>query len=77
MDVRRTLALLLTAVFCSGALTFSALMPAPELDPLAPLGPLGGFDAPLSEEPAMMLPLQQQALAAMIELQAAHGAHTD
>jgi len=72
MDVRRKLALLLTAAVCSLALTLSALMPAPDIDdPLAPIGPLALLDDSQPPDPAMMGPLHREASAALDALQAA------
>lgn len=77
MEFRRKLALLLMAVIWSVALMIPAMMLAPDGDdPLAPLGPLARLDNPPSAaEPAMMLPLRRQALAALSELQAAPASH--
>jgi hypothetical protein len=73
MHVRRTLAVLLTAAVCSFALTLSALTPAHEtLDPLAPLEPVTGFDAPLPADPVLIAALHAEASAALSRLQAAH-----
>lgn len=72
MNVRHKLALLLSAVVWSVALTIPALMQAPEtIDPLAPIGPLAGFN--FQPAPVQPLPpaLQQQASAALVTLQAA------
>jgi hypothetical protein len=76
MDVRRTLAVLLTAAVCSFALTLSTLMPAHEtldpLDPLEPLAPLASLDAPLPADPVVIAALHAEASAALSRLQAAH-----
>ena len=76
MNVHRKLALLLAAVVWSVALTIPALMSAPQLDdPLAPIGPLAGFD--FQPAPVQPLPpaLQRRASAALSELQAASASH--
>ncbi len=73
MDVRRKLAVLLTVAVSSLALALPALMPAQDsIDPLAPIGPLASLDAPQPSDPVMMLPLRQEASAALSALQAAH-----
>jgi hypothetical protein len=72
MNVRRKLALLLAAAVWSVVLTIPALMTAPELDdPLAPIGPLARLDIPPPPDEALMLPLRQQASAALSALQIA------
>jgi hypothetical protein len=77
MEIRRKLALLLAVAVWTVALMIPAMMLAPDGDdPLAPLGPLASLDNPLpAAEPAMMLPLHRQALAALNELQAASASH--
>lgn len=69
MNTRRKLALLLAAVVWSVMLMIPALMSAPKtIDPLAPLGPLAGFD--FQPAPAQPFPpaLQQQTSAALTGL---------
>jgi hypothetical protein len=78
MNVRRKLALLLAAAVWSVVLTIPALMTAPEWDdPLAPIGPLAGFDFQPAPVQPLPLALQQQASAALTELQAASAARTE
>jgi hypothetical protein len=53
-------------------------MTAPEWDdPLAPIGPLAGFDFQPAPVQPLPLALQQQASAALTELQAASAARTE
>ena len=78
MNVRRKLALLLTAAVWSVVLVIPALVSGPAtIDPLAPIGPLAGFD--FQPAPVQPLPpaLQQQASAALTELRAASAARTE
>jgi hypothetical protein len=78
MNVRRKLALLLTAAVWSVVLVIPALMSAPvPIDPLAPIGPLAGFDFQPAPEQPFPLALQRQAGAALSELQAASTARTE
>jgi len=68
MQVRRPYAWLVLAGYLSLALAIPALTPAlPEPDALPPIAPL--LLADNSDDEAMMLPLRQQASAAMHELQ--------
>ncbi len=78
MNVRRKLALMLTAAVWSVVLVIPALMSAPAtIDPLAPIGPLAGFDfLPAPEQPPPPA-LQQQASAALSALQGASAARTE
>jgi len=72
MNVRRKLALLLTAAVWSVVLVIPALMSAPPtIDPLAPIGPLAGFDFQPAPAPPLPPALQQQASAALSALQVA------
>ena len=69
-DVRRRYAWLVLAGYCSLALAIPALTPAPQTDEwLRPIPPLVLADN--SDDDAMMLPLRQEASAAMRDLQAA------
>jgi hypothetical protein len=75
MNVSRKLAsLMAVAVWCM-ALIIPALMSAPALDdPLAPIGPLAGFEIQPTPEQVLPSALQQQASAALSELQVAAAA---